>query len=167
MNCSNCGAEIKNGATVCAECGAQIVSEENTAVKYNFTFNKKKQLGNLTYKETITTAAVSDSTAEIEQTVKKFIGGEKKTNASIPLGEISSVLIKVKFDFWDTLYAVLFAVLGIFAPIAFLGTAVCLFCAFGKEIIITTSKTVVRIPLTGFGSTDEALKFINACKGNK
>ena len=167
MNCLKCGAAIEDGVEFCTNCGAEIVHGEDTSEKMEFTFNKAKQLGRLTYRQTTTKAVVSASSVDIEQTIKKFIGGEKKTNTSIMLNDITGIQVRIKFDIWDTVYAVIFAIIGFLAPVAFLGTAVCLFCAFGKEIIITTAKTHVGIPLAGFGSTGDVSKFVDACKGKK
>ena len=184
MYCKKCGAGIDEGTKFCKSCGCPVEtqdehsSDENTDLstqsendvvkKRVFNFVKKKQIGRFTYKTTTTHVTVDGNDIEINQTIRKFLGGTSETKNKVLKSDITGAVISKTFDFWDTLYAIIFTILALLLNLLFLlVAAICLFCAYGKMIKITTNKDTIHIPLQGsaiLGSSTEAEEFILLCK---
>lgn len=165
--CKKCGATLREGAQFCAECGAPIgYTPEQEVNTQKFNFQKGKMLGRVTYKRTSTNVEISSTSLKIRQTMKKIFRKEREEEKAIPLSQIKSARVHVVLDFWDTLYAAIFAVLGFFQPVLFLMAAVCLWCGYGREIeILTSNNDKIKIPLA-FGKTD-AETVVSICNHNK
>lgn len=161
--CKKCGAALNDDVQFCAECGTPIdcIPEEESGHQM-FHFQKGKMLGELTYKRTNTEVEVSSTALKVHQTVKRIFRKEREEEKVLSFSQIKSACVHVVLDFWDTLYAVVFAVLGLFQPVLFLLAAVCLWCGYGREIeILTVDGDKVKIPLAlGKG---EAKKLVAIC----
>lgn len=175
MKCTNCGNETKEGAKFCAKCGKRIleqqdnidnvtVSEEGKNItakqeERTFHFEKVKMIGILRYKIIRTEARCNGDKINIQQNIHGFLRKDKENNFEIKLSEISTVDMKTKMDFWDTLYAAIFGVIFLLnitdlAWILFI--VLFLYTGYGK-IINLKLKTgfVVDIPVHGISEDVE------------
>lgn len=161
--CKNCGTEITDGGKFCPSCGtATTAISEGAGQEKGFAFHKGKMMGTVTYKRVDTTISVSGNQLAVHQISKRIFCRERLQENAVPLSSIESARIRTVMDFWDTLYAIISAVLGIFHPSWFLLTAVCLFCGYGKEIKIKLSDgNQIKIPLAG--SKADAQELLSIC----
>lgn len=143
--CEKCKRDISNeGASFCPTCGGSLViktdtMEESTTVSNEckkMSFQKKKMFTYLVYRCTSTEVTIENQMMHLSQTVKKIFRKERTTETNIPMTEIKDISIKTKMDLWDTLYGIIFIILGFFAPVFFLLAALFLFCGYGKIIQI-------------------------------
>lgn len=161
--CKKCRAELEDEVRFCTKCGAQNDdSPEQTSDVQEFTFQKGKMMGNVTYKRTKTKVLISATSITVEKAIKKLFRKEKEEKRTLLISQIPSARMHVVLDFWDTLYAIACAVLGVFQPSLFLLAAVCLWCGYGREIeILTTEGNKVKIPLTR--EKNEAEQLVAIC----
>lgn len=174
--CPNCGAQIT--ATVnesTAESVTQAADTQNTETPikedteqssvsnessqsneqlsdWQVSYQKNKMIGLVTYKRVHTDVTLT--TTEISISKK---AGRKKEEKKAPLSEIQSIAYKKTYDFWDTLYAVIFTLLTVCCLLCKnwggagglgLSAAVCFFCGIGKEIAIQFQDgSVFHIPV--------------------
>ena len=143
--CEKCKKEFDNGnARFCPICGNELVEcsqkeKEEVSVEgahKKLTFQKKKMLSYLVYRQTDTEVEIDNQVIHFSQTIKKLFRKPRKTEDNILLSQIQEIGIKTKMDFWDTLYGIIFIVLGFFYPVWFLVAALFLFCGYGKIIKI-------------------------------
>lgn len=162
--CPNCGAQITptvNEST--AESVTQVADTQNTETPikedteqssvsnessqsneqlsdWQVSYQKNKMIGLVTYKRVHTDVTLT--TTEISISKK---AGRKKEEKKALLSEIQSIAYKKTYDFWDTLYTVIIAILAIgclmfknWGGAGGLGllAAVCFFSGIGKEIAI-------------------------------
>ena len=110
-------------------------------------FTKAKQLGKLTYKRIETNVKVFSDKIAISQEISRILKKKQIVEKEILLDTIQKAEINTVLDFWDSIYVVIFTILGFFLPITFLLAIICAFCAYGKEIELTLSdETVFNIP---------------------
>lgn len=161
--CKKCGFDLPEDKTFCPNCGVEI--KEAAAIEaapQTFAFFKQNMLGNLTYKRTSTEITVSDNQIQMKQTLDRFFRKDRITEKSFPVSSVVSVRTHTVMDFWDTLYAIVFGILGFFQPAAFLIALVCLWCAHGREMELTLSNSEkIKIPFAG--AKEEAEKMIKIC----
>lgn len=127
--CSSCGNEISEDTKFCSKCGGNILEqreknsmdilsekENNTEEKNNktFYFKKVKWIGRIKYKIIQTEARSNGNNLEIDQNIHRFLRKDKESHVKMKLSEISSMQLKTKMDFWDTLYAIICVVLFLF-----------------------------------------------------
>lgn len=122
--CANCGHELRENSKFCPKCGSSTLeqkedrgelkgnkkdkNEENKEVLY---YEKTKMIGRLRYKIIRTEIRNDEDVLKISQKVHRFLRKEKENHLEMKLSEISSIELKTKMDFWDTLYAVLFGIM--------------------------------------------------------
>ena len=155
MKCLLCNAEIDEGTSFCPECrnkvgleSAPSSEEKNSSQKLVFT--KIKQVGRISYKTFLSTVTVDASELQISLSTKKIFRKEKIVEKNIQIFDIQSIRKHTVMDFWDTLYAIFFVILGFFYPLWFLPALLYLWSAYGKEIELTLSNSEkVKIPYEG------------------
>lgn len=159
MYCVKCGKEMLEDAAFCVYCSAKKYvpqldhsnqiedgldedserdeeSIDKLSEKRVFNFSKQKWIGNVVFKKIETHVELAEGILQIDMSVKRLFRSQKYINKIIPLNEIKYASTKTAMDFWDCLYAIIFAVLGIFKPILFIMTALCLFTGYGKEMVL-------------------------------
>lgn len=174
--CANCGNEIREGIKFCSKCGKRVLEqqekndmdflseeEENTKEKNKkiFYFEKVKMIGRVRYKIIRTEARSNGEDLEINQNIHRFLRKNKEHHWETKLSEISSMEIKTKMDFWDTLYAVLFGVmflLDISDILWLLFIAVFLYTGYGK-ILNLRMKNGLNFEIPVNGMTEDVEKF--------
>lgn len=176
MFCENCGKEVEETWNQCPYCShplkdngnAKVAEQdvtENQTTADKLVFRKTKMIGLMTYSSVDTKITIEGQSVHFYQTISKILRSVKKVEVSFLLSEISEIGIKTKMDFWDTLYGVIFAFLGIFVnPLIFLLAVVCLFCGYGKVIQISTvdgKKYMIPSAL----KTDDAQKLLDLVNG--
>ena len=181
MFCSNCGAQVDG--KFCTNCGTPtpITQQEKTispviestplcdsletesaVVSKEIVLKKEKMLGRMTYKTITTVVTVNPKSAEIKMDIKKIFRKVRTYEKTILLSDIQKASIRTVMDFWDALYAIIFALLGLSAPILFLGTAVCLWCGYGKEIeILLSSGEKLHIQTSSGNSANSLVSLLN------
>lgn len=174
--CSSCGNEISEDTKFCSKCGGNILEqreknsmdilsekEDNTEEKNNktFYFKKVKWIGRLKYKIIQTEARSNGNNLEIDQNIHRFLRKDKESHVKMKLSEISSIELKVKMDFWDVLYAVIFGVLFLMDVTNFpflLVVAICLYTGYGKILNLKMNNGLTfEIPVNGL--TEDVEKF--------
>jgi len=143
---------------------------ENQPTNVTLVFEKGKMVGNATYKNVKTEVTVTDGSLNIVKYTKKAFRKVTKEVRSFNYSDITSASLHTAFDFWDGLYAVITAILGIFInPLLFIFTAACIFTGYGKKIKLSINTgEKYEIPLTPYGSKENAeqlIKFIELNKG--
>lgn len=176
MFCENCGKEVEETWNQCPYCShplkdngnAKVAEQAETVNQTNadkLVFRKTKMIGLVTYSSVDTKITIDGQSVHFYQTISKILRSVKKVEVSFLLSEISEIGIKTKMDFWDTLYGVIFAFLGIFVnPFIFLLAVVCLYCGYGKVIQISTvdgKKYMIPSAL----KTDDAQKLLDLVNG--
>lgn len=161
--CKKCGASVESSGAFCPNCGASMKSPESTeSASQEFTFAKVKMMGNLTYKRTTSEISITGGLATMVQTVKRIFRKEQKNGYSFAISSVTSAKVHTVLDFWDTLYAIILFVLGLFQPACFLIAAICFWCGYGKEIeLLLTDGGKIKIPLAGSKADLEA--FLQIC----
>ena len=176
MFCENCGKEVEETWNQCPYCShplkdngnAKVVEQAETVNQTTadkLVFRKTKMIGLVTYSSVDTKITIEGQSVHFYQMISKILRSVKKVEVSFLLSEISEIGIKTKMDFWDTLYGVIFAFLGIFVnPLIFLLAVVCLYCGYGKVIQISTvdgKKYMIPSAL----KTDDAQKLLDLVNG--
>lgn len=153
--CRKCGGQIPDNQNVCPNCGALPLTEKTPE---KLEFYKGKMIGSVTYRRTNTTVQLTSTELSISQKIKRIFRKERIIEKKVPLMAIKSAKVHTAMDFWDTLYAIIAAVLGLFQPIIFIVTLICLWTGYGKEIIIQIeSGDTIKIPLAGAKAETEKL----------
>lgn len=156
--CKKCGKELEPGARFCVYCGAEVETDgkninpnsENEEKIWHF--QKAKMLGLITYKRVFTDVSIKGN--EINIVIKKGKKEKKKQETHQLISNLESIESKTAFDFWDTLYAIIFGIVGVLcicmgikgAIGSLLFAAVCAWSGYGKKVIFMWkdgSKTVV------------------------
>lgn len=157
--CKKCGASIREGGAFCPNCGAAV--EPLATIESSpqeFTFTKGKMIGNLTYKRTTTKVTLAGDQVTMVQTLNRIFRSEKNEKKSFLSSSVASIRSHTVLDFWDTLYAVVFVVLGFFQPLLFLLALICFWCGYGKEMEMSlASGEKVKIPYAGAKETANKL----------
>lgn len=163
MFCAKCGAQVTG--KFCTNCGAVASVEtlpRSEMETREFRLIKAKMLGTVTYKTTETTVTVSDEMVDIRMSVQKIFRKPQMTEQQIPMKKIQKVSVRTVWDFWDTLYALIFIALGFSAPVLFLGAIVCLWCGYGREVeIILDEGEKCRIPASSDSETSALVGRLN------
>lgn len=142
-------------------------AEAQNAENGVFSFDKGKMMGSVTYRRIKTNAYIKDGVIYIEQSTKKIFRKERTVKIHIDMQKVVSSELKLALDFWDTLYAIIFAVLGFFRSILFIIAAICLFSGYGKSIIIKTDDgSKFKIPTAALEG-DKAQGFLKLCTGGE
>lgn len=166
MNCTNCEAQLDG--KFCPNCGTpapavqqeesvsnlskstppySIPADKNVAVQNEIILKKTKMIGRITYKTVQTTVILKPETVDIKMDTKKIFRKACTFKKTVSLVDIRSARVRTVMDFWDTLYGIIFAALGFSAPILLVGTVVCLWCGYGKEIqILLSNGEKINIP---------------------
>lgn len=162
--CQKCGFSLEDDQKFCPKCGAQVeVPVVTEGAAQEFSFLKKKMLGNLTYKRTTTKITVSGNQVAMTQTLNRLFRRERVVEKSFTTLAVEAVRTHTVLDFWDTLYTIIFVVLGFVQPAIFLLAAVCLWTAYGKEMELTLSGgEKVKIPYAG--AKEDAETFLALCR---
>lgn len=158
--CMECGAklvDLKQQNTEAAQENMQVSTQEDTFVNTQenmqeqpvenmqmdqnngvrrLEFCKRKMLGKFTYKMTSTVVDIDQGAMHIVQQVKRLFRKEQNTEELFQLSEINFITMQTKMDFWDTLYGIIFFILGFIEPICFLCAAIWFYCGYGKEVRI-------------------------------
>ena len=108
--------------------------EENAGVKQcrEIKFCKKKMFSYMTYKTIYTNVKIFSDKMSVYQEVQGFFGKPHINTRDILISNIRTVDIRTVFDFWDTLYAVIFILLGFVIPFTFILAIMFAFCGYGK-----------------------------------
>ena len=137
--------------------------EEPKEITRKLSFQKKKMLGYLIYKQIYTDVEISNRVMHISQSVKKVFRKPRVKEENIYLNDIADVRVKTEMDFWDTLYGVIFLFWGFFNAWWFLAAAIFLFCGYGKIIRIKKSDgSEFQIPVEL--KTDDTQTLLECCK---
>lgn len=174
MFCTKCGKPLPDGSKFCPNCGTQIAegvkeapaetqdgietktSERENAAStpevstqpcqdtessdWEASYQKNKMIGLITYKKITTNVKLTSSEIFIEK-----LAGSKRTDKKASLADIQEITFQKTYDFWDTLYTIILAVLAIccllvknWGGTAGLGilAAVCFFSGIGKRIVL-------------------------------
>lgn len=176
MFCPKCGKKLTvGGAKFCPICGMSFTEDVDAPVEQEgnvnqstddkLVFRKTKMMGMVTYSTVDTEITIDNQIVHFDQTINKILRSIKKVEETFLLSEISEIGIKTKMDFWDTLFGVIFALLGIFiTPANFIMAAVCLYCGYGKVIQICTvngKKYIIPSAL----KTDDVQKLLDLVNG--
>lgn len=175
IKCSNCGNEIREGTKFCSKCGSNILeqqekrndeisNEEKNKVEQSkaaFYFEKVKMIGRLRYRIIQTKVNNDGDGLEINQKTHRFLRKDKANHLEIKLSEISSMELKTKMDFWDTMYAALFGVIFLLdtTDIAWLLLiAIFLYTGYGK-ILNLKMKNGLNFEIPVNGMTEDVERF--------
>ncbi|MBQ3543948.1 MAG: hypothetical protein IJA34_02995 [Lachnospiraceae bacterium] len=177
MFCTNCGYKFEDKYRYCPICGYEseeiqkegeklIISEINSSNNYEeIVFCKKKMFSYLVYKTVETNVKMFSRSMKIRQETFRFIGKNQIVEKEIFLAEIQNAEVHIVWDFWDTLYAVIFTILGFFEPVIFLIAIVCAYCGYGKDIEIRLlDGSKFNIPCEGKNAQVD--KFLSVCRKN-
>ena len=142
MYCKSCGNEVSIEDSFCVRCGNKVDSKNiyeniNTNIKKEYKFSKVKQLGAVNI-AVIDTNITVDNNRIIIAEQRKILGlfkGKRKANSLI-ITDIKGITTKATIDTIDLIYAIVFALIGIVLPPAFIISAVCLFTGYGQRIFI-------------------------------
>lgn len=167
MYCKNCGISIDENSKFCSNCGNEIIIETNFNFENDrrkeYKFSKVKQLGALNIAVIETTISIDNSRMYIneQRRILYFINGKRKVSTII-LNEMCGVVTKTAIDTIDLIYAILFGVLGLIFPPAFIITAVCLFTGYGQRILIKQRSGVdVEIQAEKSPLVEEFIQYID------
>lgn len=132
--------DIEDGK-FCERCGSILIEKpcdtnETGASHEKMIFLKKKMIGYLVYKTTRTEVEIFEDYMNIQQSTKRFFRRERIERNSYPLERIRDAEIHTKLDFWDTFYAIVFALVGIKEIVVFCLAFLFLYTAYGKVIQI-------------------------------
>lgn len=170
--CPNCGGKLiekvdntekqKEESATEKSIEEPSVTEKNE-VHENLLFEKSKDLGKISYKWISTKVKIDGDEIWIVQEVKKIFRKARRKENGIAASDIRSVNMQVKWDFWDTLYGIIFALLGIFAsPWYFILAVIFLLCGYGKIIKLKVKDgSEYIIPVEG--ETLDSAKLMNYC----
>lgn len=172
--CANCGNVLRKSSKFCPKCGTstseqkededRLKDEENDKVEQNkavFYFEKTKMIGRLRYKIIRTEVSNDEEGLEVSQKIHRFLRKEKKHHLKMKLSEISSMELKTKMDFWDTLYAALFGLMFLLnmTDISWLLLmAVFLYTGYGK-ILNLKMRNGMNFEIPVYGMTEDIEKF--------
>ena len=120
--CLQCGSKLKEGAKFCAQCGMQVGEKvvQTNADKKEWKLVKSKRFGKrLRYGTVVTNLQISGNEVYVG-----IQGKKKNIEVQQNISNLRSVEIKSTFDFWATLYSVMFFGLGLFLIIYGYGEAV-------------------------------------------
>lgn len=129
-------------------------------------FTKSKMIGRVTYRRELTTVKIVGSTALIDRHIKRIFRSEKVEQHTLELSQIITARVRTVVDFWDTLYGIIFALVGVVGMLLGLGvnslltlilSAICLWCGYGKRIEISCPTGKVEIPFKGEDAESKAL----------
>ncbi|RQN09836.1 zinc ribbon domain-containing protein [Clostridium butyricum] len=173
MYCDNCGNKLNDNSKFCDKCGKKIElvntnKEDITEIKLpdkKYDFIKIKQLGSINMVQIKTEINMIEDEIIIDEQKKyvHFISGNKKNN-HVKVKVIDSIISKKGIDFFDGLYASIFAILTVMLlnPIFLIITAICLFTGYGEKIFIRTKNNErIMIHTSGGKQTEE---FVNNIK---
>lgn len=165
--CLQCGSKLKEGAKFCAQCGMQVGEKvvQTNADKKEWKLVKSKRFGKrLRYGTVVTNLQISGNEVYVG-----IQGKKKNIEVQQNISNLRSVEIKSTFDFWATLYSVMFFGLGLFLIIygygeAFVGwmlAGIWLWRAYGKVVVLNWadgSKT--EIPTQGDGDAENMITYL-------
>lgn len=143
--CEQCKKYIENKEMkFCPDCGTVLVDREYSEnqekndgeSKDKLTFRKIKMLGYFTYRATTTEVEIKSFELRIKQTTNRFMLFKREHEKQIAFSDIQAIDLCTKMDFWDTLYAAVFVILGFTRPAIFLLAAIFAYTAYGKVIEI-------------------------------
>ena len=129
-------------------------------------FYKGTMIGNITYRRVNTSVSVGDSNLHIVKHTKKLFRREEIEDRDFAIEDITLAKVRTVLDFWDTLYAIIFAALGLVNPVFFIISIIFLWCGYGKtiELDIKTGEKY-KIPIKG--SSKEIDILLSACNTSK
>lgn len=133
----------------------------------NLEFEKSAMIGSIVDRQINTTVSILETSLHIRKITKKLLRSEQIEERDFNIADITSVDVHTALDFWDTLYAVIFAVLGFSTnPLLFIISVICLWCGYGKviQLAIKTGEKY-KIPLKG--SNQEIDILLNVCTNSK
>lgn len=160
--CPNCGGKLTEKVEIAEEQKEQSVTEKNE-VHENLLFEKSKDLGKITYKWISTKVKIDGDDIWIVQEVKKIFRKTRRKENGILASDIKSISMQVKWDFWDTLYGIIFIFLGVLiSPWYFIFAVLFLLYGYGKIITLkVTDGSEYVIPVEG--ETLDSVKLMNYC----
>lgn len=142
MYCKSCGNEVSIEDSFCVRCGNKVDSKNiceniNTNIKKEYKFSKVKQLGAVNISVIETNINIDNNKMNIieQRKVLGLFKGKRKANSLI-ITDIKGITTKTTIDTIDLIYAIVFALIGIALPPAFIISAVCLFTGYGQRIFI-------------------------------
>ena len=183
MTCKKCGTILSENATFCEKCGERverIPATYDTAdtqnppskdmgeevVREEYTFDKGRMLGRVTYKRIHTEVSVIDTGLRIKKTTKKVFRKAKEEEQFIPFEQITYAKIHTTLDYWDTLYGVCFVLIGfLYNLAALLLAAVFFWCGYGKQVVLTLRNGAKYSIPYSFGK-NESTALVNRCVAN-
>lgn len=142
MYCKSCGNEVSIEDSFCVRCGNKVDSKNiyeniNTNIKKEYKLSKVKQLGAVNISVIETNININNNKMNIieQRKVLGLFKGKRKANSLI-ITDIKGITTKTTIDTIDLIYAIVFALIGIALPPAFIISAVCLFTGYGQRIFI-------------------------------
>jgi F0F1-type ATP synthase assembly protein I len=135
-------------------------------------FTKTKGFGSINYAVATSKVNVGETNLSIEKTNRVLFFKRKPKTEAVDYGAIANVEVKTNFAKGDFISGIVIGIIGIIMgiaveeasgqiPFALFVTAFMIFCAYGKNIVITrkdSSKVVIMSEGLGQGDEIEALK---------
>ena len=152
--------------------------EEVTKDPNEVVFSKTKGFGSINYGVVTTKAIFNETSVSVERMSKVlFFKGKPKTNVA-EYNAIESVVIKTHFSLGDLISGVVIGLLAMIIAAAaeegsgivvgLLIIAVMVFCAYGKNIVLTKKNgDKINLLSEGFGQSDEIESFLKKLEDNK
>jgi hypothetical protein len=157
MQCPSCTNKINNESQFCPFCGKKTALNESVSIGYEATLADRtyrsvraKGFSYFTYKYIETDILLTSEELKIS-TCNNWFGIFKRPilDSSLPLGHIYKVGRVTSFSFWDTLFAVVFLLSGIFGHWSWLVlSALFFFCARGEHIEVWHTNGCTKIPVS-------------------
>ncbi|WP_371371017.1 zinc ribbon domain-containing protein [Sporomusa aerivorans] len=159
--CKKCKALNEENAKFCSHCGfnqelvavvekvseTSYVGEIMPEIKREYQFKKRNYLGSLQYSTITTCIQLEPSYMKIVQDKKTLGIFEKRLlETKIEYVEIHDIVMKKTMDKYDSVFAIIFCILGIAMPLVFLLAILLFWISYGKKIHIFTAKNVYKIP---------------------
>lgn len=149
-NSSDIKTEIKN---------IQAEVDLNTKSK-KFKFIRHKSLGRLDISHIISDVTISDSTLNLkQQKIALYFFKKMPIETVHNIMDITSIKIVRVFDISDTIFSVIFALLGFFQPICFILSILLFWVALGKKIEIKKiNNSTISIPTGNSSQCSELMQ---------
>jgi hypothetical protein len=137
-----------------------------------FEFSKTKGFGAYNYGEVATKTVAGETSLTIERIGKVFFFKSKPKNDTVDYHSIEKIEIKTNFSSGDLVSGIIIATISIctLQIYGLLLTALLIFCAYGKQIVITrkdSSRIFILIGKFQQEETDRLIKLLGEKTGKK
>lgn len=133
-----------------------------------YELNKRKTMGMLTIKSTVTQVKIEEENVEVYQDERGIGSGKGTSQFKFSKSDVSGIHVRTTFDGWNTGLALLAAAIGLYTGVfwTFIFSAVVLFIAYGKVLTISCQdgRTVV-IPSDSGSDIDTLIEALQAKQG--